>query len=281
MRVFQIIKLVLDDEYGSIPGNTAAKDAAVVSELGILQTAYSRLASPTAASPSYGVAACRFAYIYKYTTCHANIVAEKVAGVPAIGALFTGTGWVDVACVGGGPGSDFLGIIKHMIRTGSTRSLKTYLLDKEPGWGDSWSDVERKAPGLGFHVSTHAQVLDVLDPSTWSIQTKYRQADLFTFVFFISEIWRFWAQAEAYFVDLFSSAKAGSLFLFIDNNDTRFHGSFDTAAAKAGLVRLAGREEQFQVEYAEEKRDLEPYFSQFNHNPKIGSNIAWRVFQKP
>lgn len=281
MTVFELIKLVLDDEYTAIAGTNAAKDASVNAELAALQAAYADLANVTATSPGYSSAARRFAYIYKYTTCHANIVAEKIAEVPELTALFSGEGWVDVACIGGGPGSDFLGIIKHMIRNRSTSNLKTYLLDKEPAWGDSWADVERRAADFDFQVFTHAQVLDVLVPNTWTAQTRYRRADLFTFVYFISEVWRLSAKAAPYFANLFQAAKPGSLLLFIDNNSSQFYDHFDTLATTAGLQRVAGGEEKFQMEYSEEKTDLEPYYSKLVHKPKIQSNIAWRVYRKP
>lgn len=127
---------------------------------------------------------------------------------------------------------------------------------------------------------SHSQVLDVVDPTTWLSQMRYLRADLFTFVYFISETFAVAAQAAPYFTHLFSSAKPGSLFLYIDNNSARFYLHFDSLAVAAGLARIAGGEEQFQMEYSEEKRDLEPYFSKFAHSPKIQTSISWRVYQK-
>ena len=58
----------------------------------------------------------------------------------------------EVACLGGEPGSDLLGILKYMMQADvSETSLTCYIFDKERAWGDSWSDVARL---LSFRIST-------------------------------------------------------------------------------------------------------------------------------
>jgi len=280
MTVFQLIKLVLDDEYNAITPNPTRK-AVVDREITKLQAAFGDLTDPKRAPPDYSTPEARFAYVYKYTTCHASIVAAKVAAVKEVRDLFNRDGWVRMAALGGGPGSDFLGVVKHMMKKDRDASLKCYLLDVEEGWGDSWSDVEQKTTDLDFQVSTHAQALDVTEPASWTKQTKYLSSDLFTFVYFVSEVYRHQAAAQPFFQKVFADAPSGSLFLFIDNNASKFHGWFESMATNAGLVKIDGGEEWFQIDWGEEKTDLEPYYSEFDHDPKLSTNIAWRVYKKP
>lgn len=284
MNVFQLIKTVLDDEYDLIPGSKAARDAEVKTQLDELEGAYENLTDAGRPGIDYSLPSKRFAYIYKYTTCHADIVARKIAEVEELRAVFMRDGWANVACIGGGPGSDFLGAVKYMTRRRSCTSLKCYLLDKEPSWGDTWCDVDQRTDGFDFRVSTHSQVLDVIAPGSWESQTRYLRADLFTFVYFVSEVWKLRPNATGYFEHLFAKARRGSLFLFIDNDHQWFWGYFDEIAIRAGLERRNGKEEFFQTDTGEEKKDLNPYYDKYRklgHSPKLGAKIAWRVYRKP
>jgi len=279
MKVFELIKTVLDEEYGLVKKKD--RNTIIKNEIKKLGDAYNDLIDPKVKPPNYSTAPSRFAYIYKYTTCHANIVAEKISAVKELRDLFDTSAWVDVAAVGGGPGSDFLGVVKHLISQNSKASLKCYLLDAEPGWGDTWSDVDRRTDEFDFRVSTHSQRLDVTDPATWEEQNRYLKANLFTFVYFISEVYRMKERAQPFFEHLFAKAKSGSFLLFIDNDVSEFYEWFDNMASAAGLDRAAGREERFQLDWAEEKKLLEPYNSTFSHHPKIRTFISWRVYRKP
>jgi hypothetical protein len=280
LSIFELVKTVLDDEYNAIIPNPT-REAVVLAEFPALTDGYRDLEDHTRPGPDYRKHETRFAYIYKYTTCFANIVADKIMYVPALRALFERE-WIDMAAIGGGPGSDFLGVVKHMLTFSATGGLKCYMLDRESAWGDTWSDIERRTTALPFRVSTHSQVLDVIDPRTWTTQTRYLAADLFTFIYFFSEIYRLRAQADPFFAHLLSQAKRGSLFLFVDNDRPSFYEWFDEVAAKHGLVLVAGESENFQLGSGEEKTNLDPYWTLFHqHCPKLGARMAWRVYAKP
>lgn len=281
MTIFELLRAILFDQYELVPGSEAKRNQAIEAQMTALALAFNDLKDEDRAPPDYQDAATRFAYVRKYTACHADIVAEKIRSIPALGELFERGGWIEVACVGGGPGSDFLGIVKHMIRTGATTSLKCFLLDREPAWGDTWAGVEQHTEDLTFRISTHCQTIDVTDAASWQVQKRYLRADLFTFIYFISEVWRLRDDAEEFFVNLFESAKPGSLFLFVDNKEQDFYSWFDGMANGGGLGLLARGEEKFQISPAEEKTDLEPFYSRFSHSPKLQTWIAWRVYRKP
>lgn len=280
LSIFELVKSVLDDEYGAITPE-GDRDALIQAQFGSLSNAYKDLETPSGPPPDYSRPEIRFAYIYKYTTCHANIVDEKIAAAPSLRALFKKE-WIDVAALGGGPGSDFLGVLKHMLATGAKGGLKCYMLDREEGWGDTWSDVERRTQELPFRVSTHSQALDVTDRDSWTKQTRYLSADLFTFIYFLSEVYRLKAHANPFFDHLFHKAKSGALFLFVDNDRPSFTGWFEGLARRHKLRMEDGRSEIFQLGYDEQKLALEPYWSKFDqHNPRLSAKMAWRVYSKP
>lgn len=105
----------------------------------------------------------RFAYIFKYTVAHADYIMQLVKSCKELRELIARP-TIEVACLGGRPGSDFLGILKYMMQAGIKDSCFTcYLFDKERAWGDSWSDVARlhESP---FRVYPVFQQMDVTDP---------------------------------------------------------------------------------------------------------------------
>lgn len=279
MNCFQLIKTVLDEAYVAIPGDDAAKDAAICKAATDLSSEYKGLLQ--SGCLDYADSARRFAYIYKYTTSHANIVYKAIAQSGDLGQVFD-QDKLSVACVGGGPGSDFLGILKYCLRHEKSPELRCQILDRDATWGESWSDVDDKL-GPTFRISTLFHPLDVTDPASWGRFKKHFGADLITMIYFMSEVYAVRDQANQYFEALFAGAARGSRILFVDNNSAQFYQWFDGLAKKHGFTTLASSEGTAQLPFDEEKTDLEPYYSKFNgkgHCPKIRADIAIRVVQK-
>src|SRR5260370_9258545 len=128
---------------------------------------------------------------------------------------------VEIACLGGGPGSDMLGVLKHMIAAKSKSALTCYIFDRERAWGDSWSRVAKKLDAP-FQVFPVFQQMDVTDSQTWGCYHDYLEADLFTLSYFMSEVWRIKSKEEPFFNPCMSVAKKGSLILFITTNCSPF-----------------------------------------------------------
>jgi len=180
MQLMQLIKNVLDDAYSEIElADDKQKDKAIKAKIELLSDKYKKLTSSVGTGIDYSDPIARFAYIYKYTVAHADYVMQIIRDSKDISALFQKNGHVQAACVGGGPGSDFLGILKYMMNKKTGCDLTCYLFDKERAWGDSWSDVARalKADVAIYPIFEH---LDVTDSNTWKSYTKYHKSDLFT-----------------------------------------------------------------------------------------------------
>ncbi len=279
LTLAQLIKQVLDEAYGDIPGNEAAKDAAISAEISRLSNSYARLTDSARVAIGYSSPVSRFAYIYKYTVAHADYIMQLIEQHRELRDLFTGDE-VSVACLGGGPGSDLLGILKYMIRNGCEPALTCYLFDRERAWGDSWSEVA-KSLEADFQLYPVFQQMDVTDPDTWRSYKKFLGSDLFTLSYFMSEIWSFKDTAEPFFDHCYGSAKPGAMFLFIDNNDANgeFASWHDAIAAKHGVEILSSTSCKMAFSNEEEKRHLEPYYSKFGW-PKRESNVSCRIGRK-
>lgn len=275
MNCFQLIKTVLDEAYAAIPGDERSKDAAIAAALDGLSGQYKELWK--AGCLDYSDPARRFAYIYRYTTCHANLVNSVIARDGSMEALFE-RDRLNVACIGGGPGSDFLGILKCCMTNGHNPHLKCQLLDRDPAWGESWSDVDDKL-STTFRISTGFQPFDVTSPSSWKSFTKHFHADLITMIFFMSEVYAEREKANEYFLALLGGARPGARLLFIDNNAPIFFKWFDDFAAKCGWRTDIAGHGTMKMPWDEEKSDLDPYYSKFQ-NPRIQADIAFRTATK-
>ena len=186
---------------------------------------------------------------------------------------------VNVACIGGGPGSDFLGILKYLMNNKKSPTIKFQLCDREKSWAESWSDVDDKVEDLEFRISTSYMPLDVTKRDDWKSYIKYFQSDLFTMIYFMSEVFSLQDSANEYFANLFTQAKTGSLFLFIDNNDSQFYNWFDRLAENPKIDILSSNETKMTVPFDEEKLDLGKYFAKFS-SPKLTANVAYRIGRK-
>ena len=278
LTLAQLIKLVLDELYSDtdLP-NDAAKDAAINERLEQLSASYSRLKSAQRAEIDYSDPISRFAYIYKYTVAHSDYIKQLINGNRSLQALFDAPE-VSVACIGGGPGCDLLGILKYMILAGCTSTLTSYLFDRERAWGDSWSEVARPLKA-NFQLYPVFQQLDATDPTTWKSYKKFLRAELFTLSYFVSELWTLRDRAEPFFKYCFTNARPGAYFLFIDNNDSDFVGWYDGMAAAYGVEHIRGVACRMAFSIDEEKMDLEPYYSKFGW-PKRESNVCFRISRK-
>jgi hypothetical protein len=276
MNCFQIIKSVLDEAYVEIPGDEAEKDQVINDALEYLRGEYSQLWKEC--NINYSDPRTRFAYIYAYVTSHSNLVCSIIQQNTVLGNLFDNQK-VNVACIGGGPGSDFLGILKYLMTNKKSPTIKFQLCDREKSWAESWSDVDDKVEDLEFRISTSYLPLDVTKRDDWESHRKYFQSDLFTMIYFMSEVFSLRDSADEYFAHLFNQAKIGSLFLFIDNNNSEFYNWFDQVAKNHKIDILRSNETNMKVPFHEEKSDLGKYFAKFSP-PKLTANVAYRIGQK-
>ena len=143
-------------------------------------------------------------------------------------------------------------------KTEPVKKITCYLLDREQAWADTWTEFDESLC-LDIHLNNVFQPLDVTDPESWKSQRKFLQADLFSMSYFVSEVFsldhsgivtKFWAE-------LFTNAKPGALFLYIDNGHSDFNTYFDERWQSAGLELLIGRENTRLVpRYSERASDL-------------------------
>jgi hypothetical protein len=274
MNCFQLVKSVLDELYVRIPGKTDSdKDNKIEKMLRILENKYANLSDGVVID--YRDMATKFAYIYKYVTSHANLVFQTISGSKQLISILDGDK-INVTCIGGGPGSDLLGILKYVMKKDLSPFLRCTLFDGEQSWGECWNDVDEKLETC-LRISTFCQPLNVYQRESYCDTQKYLNSDLFTLVYFMSEIYSHRDESQDFFSNLFENAKRGATILYIDNNNSKFYDWFDTLVEEHSWAILNSDETYMQIDdYSEEKRDLGEYWEKFG-SPKIKANIAYRV----
>lgn len=277
MNCFQLVKTVLDELYGRVPGaSDDEKDRLITQRLASLSKNYAQLT--TSNKVDHSDLASRFAYIYRYVTSHANFVYEVIRNSSDLRELFT-RDRVNITCIGGGPGSDFLGIIKYLEHVDSRPTLKCILYDKENAWGECWNDVDEKL-STEIQIRTFCQTFDVTLKSSWENNSKYLSSDLFTMIYFLSEVYSLKEEAEPFFLNMFENAKSGALFLFLDNNSPAFYSWFDDMVTRSPVDVLRKFEGNIGIsDYSEEKSDLGEYWKKFAP-PKLQAAAAYRICKR-
>jgi hypothetical protein len=274
VNCYELVKLVLDDTYSAIEGTDTEKEAAVKEALRRLSSAYGKLT--TQPGPDYSEPAARVGYVFRYVTSHANLVYLLLRTRKETRDLFD-RAELSITCIGGGPGSDLLGVIKLLLSQESEKTprVMTYICDLEKMWIDSWGDVGSKLPEEVRLHTVYCQQ-DVCDAATWK-ERKYLDADLFTMIYFMSELYSRKVEAAAYFENFFARAKTGALFLFIDNMDERFSGWFDDLATRHGVRILYKEDGERNMPGDEQESVLADYVTRFGGRTKLKTKIAARI----
>jgi hypothetical protein len=274
MNCFKLVKSVLDEQYAAIKGTEAEKDNAIGKGLYYLSKCYAQLGAEEC-KIEYADPVIRFAYIYRYVTSHADFVCSLIESTGLTKLFYQSK--VNISCIGGGPGSDLVGVLKNVEKTGKKPALRFTLLDREATWSESWCDVDEKL-STSLQTNVNFQPFDVTDEKSWKPHRKYLNSDLFTLIYFASETHSLRDKAAKYYEDLFENAASKAYFLYIDNNASCFSNWFD-GMWKGKVKLIDGNEGRMTTDFGEEKKDLGEYYQKFG-DPKLQAQIAYRVLQK-
>lgn len=273
VNVFELVRDVLDMGYGAaLQGTDAQKDQAIRRALDGLSKSYGSL--QTQSGPCYSSPACQFGYIFRYVTYNSNLLPPRLQ---ALTELFK-KDVLHIGCLGGGPGSDIVGVIKHLADLDKAPGVNFWLCDKERGWADWWGDVGMRTGAL--RLNTTFLEHDVLDSRTWKGSSRWLQSDLFTLVYFMSEVYSLRERATPYFDYVFSSAKRGAYFLYIDNNHSDFTDWFEALARKHALEVVLRDNGRQWMPSDEQKAALQKWIDRFDGLPRLQGDVAYRVAVK-
>ena len=186
----------------------------------------------------FGDLVYRSAYLYKYAPANALAV-EAVLNDDAknqrlISSLLTSKQRISLCCLGGGPGSEIVGVAKWIVQQqlGATQ-LEVVVTDKYPQWKDQWESVRdtlntnflaggavsAKRPPLV--VSRGFVKVDVINPASARLPALKRGFDLYVVSYVVSHIYTHedLSRFRQFMRSVIDSAPKGSKFLFIDRRE--------------------------------------------------------------
>lgn len=286
MTLFQLVRATLNPLYASaVAAHGNNTDAAIAAAVKYLSASYDDLTDTSRAKVNYQDPVTRFAYVYKYVAAHASYVEQLLGTYRLIkGQNVFADERLRLTCIGGGPGSDLIAVLKFISEHTDepVKKVTSYLVDGEQGWADSWTELDDTL-NLPFNLNTNFQPLDVTQPNTWATQTNFLNADVFTISYFVSEVMSLdhSGVVTSFWNNVFSSAKSGALFFYTDNGADCFNSYFDNLWNAHGLVCVYKYDNVRTLpSYDEEKADLGDYLTKFGHMPKIQSYLSGRILIK-
>jgi len=270
---FEMVKRVLDVAYEEI--EQEEKDKLIKDRLLELSKHYGDVLNK--GGPSYSDEITRFGYVFRYTTAHAEFLNGAFAWSPELRKALSNE-QVTVSCIGGGPGSDVLGFVKYLLAQKERPKLTFYILDKEQSWVDTWGDLDTI---VSEEITTSRNFLpvDVTKPETYNIHKKAFKADIFTLIYFLSEIFKFKQAATAFLSYCFDKMKKGALVLVLDFKNDELQKWIDNLAEQEGLECVGDTEQKVTISPEEEKSVLKPYIDKYGA-PKLTGDIMYRLYRK-
>ncbi|XP_035210425.1 uncharacterized protein LOC118184807 [Stegodyphus dumicola] len=219
---------------------------------------------------NYDNAAHRCAYIHKYASCHTGLLIEMlqraIADDPSVFLdLFDGTSFLNLCCIGGGPGTDIIGFLTVFSWYFGKFKCEATVLDYSLGWkktfncivkelrnGKSYGDLSYSVLPGRFHYDYIGT--DLLSSMTPDVNKAIGSADFLTMIKFISAAARH--DTNVMVKKIFNSMKPGAVLLFIDNAGGGFHQLVMDVAQGCNLETVFGpfRHELYQNDVFRVKR---------------------------
>ena len=186
--------------------------------------------------------------------------------------------------MGGGPGSDLLGLLKFTERLPKhPKKLTVEVLDHHLDWWNMWDHTLATFPAK-IGCDAHIRRMDFCKKDAWVENYDFLSSDVFLFSYSLSEAWRYNADGSlSEFIDMIvKNANNGALFIYSDNSGAHFDPHFEREFVARSDLRLAHRETyaHMVVGHDEESSDLEPYLAAFSRMPKLKGNATCAALVK-
>jgi hypothetical protein len=179
-------------------------------------------------NPDYGSVVKKFCYLYKYSVAHGYYIYVALRALrPKIKPSIFSRNPTRIACVGGGPGTEIIGLCRYFREIEAENignRVEVTIFDKEPSWEEACRRVlECVSPGIDIKLTFVA--FDATDPATYQ-NLNFSGFHLVMANFFASEIRKakIVGASKLFWKHLFDSMGAGKIFLAVDFADNQGAG---------------------------------------------------------
>jgi Putative SAM-dependent methyltransferase len=225
-------------------------------------------------NPNYAESLKKFAYLYKYSVAHGYFIFSALCTVkhPRLG-WFLGTDTLRIACIGGGPGSEIMGIVRYLKRRNLDVENKTVIItiyDKEPTWKQLCSALLKEIDH-NCQIFLKFVEMDATEKESYSGHD-YSKYDLIISSFFMSETKKIGiaAKSKAYWRYVFGSMKNGSAIVLLDyaDNDGKNWAYAEGLVAEFDHFEALSSEASVSMSCPDDKACLLDLETELDHRPK-------------
>jgi hypothetical protein len=177
-------------------------------------------------SPSidYHDSICRIAYLYRQGPAQAAVIERVLLQSEHLRAILKNKRELRVVAIGGGPGTELLGLIKLLAKVPNNLANITFdVLDLVPQWGDTWDQFKRKVKqNTSLTIEANFRPVDVFNKESYAhYDTLFSDADIVVFNYIFSENQIVLEQAEHAVRHIWDRVPAGCVFVIIDRNEQK------------------------------------------------------------
>ena len=278
MTRFEIVKKALDDLWELIEGTETERIAKITEAQKQLSTKYFNLNQKDCII-DYSAPETQFAYIFTYTGAHADIVYQLVSKLHNLKKLPL-TDTFRLTSLGGGPGSDMLGLMKFFEKFKGTNIKFTHnSFDKEASWSHCWASITEDC----IEDSIYKQILPtfhIQHPTDKTFRIKrYLEANLITLTYFLSKIQSIKDDASQFMSKFFDNISIGTYIIIVDNDMDEVK-SYISELIGNNFKILINSSEDMRLSYDEDKLVLSKYMSKLNRNPRLKAKAYYCIAQK-
>lgn len=256
---------------------------------------------------NYGDPFCRLAYLYCHTPANANICELAIRQEPAITELVkaraVASAEIRVCAFGGGPGTELLGVSKHLLKIRTSAALPIVeitfsVLDRVVEWGESWESIstiirnaiKEKWPRIQdrpLHINKSFAPFDMTKLDAYVNLTSYLAHDLYIMNYVVSEVIDDVEDLAAVLARMREAAPADALFLIIDRDQDAVCQRASALVATAGLDIVHSGKSATSMDGDEQSSELDPYITEIGRRPRTqwrnersGRGIFWVLCRK-
>lgn len=223
-------------------------------------------------NPDYSPNIKKFCYLFKYSVAHGYYIYSSLKRLrPKIRPSIFSRNPTRVACIGGGPGTEIIGLCRYFREVEAenlANPVEITIFDKEPGWADACQRVLAcVTPGL--NITVKFVQFDATDPASYSA-LDFSGFHLVMANFFASEIRKakIVQASRGFWKHLFESMGAGKIFLAVDFADNAGVGWRDIESILPNGAKTVLSHPEVGMSCPDSKACILPLEDELDHRPK-------------
>ena len=275
---FGTVKSILDDNFSSgLVTDTGMRDA-----LQRLSDSYKELFEGQEVV-DYASPDTHAAYTYRSLVPHADWISRALSAGGARLEKGLPPGSINVVSIGGGPGTDLLGLLKYLRLRDLGHDVSIHVIDREPAWQACWSRLIA-ATETNSTISASFSYADLTDAATIAAEAEIAAADLVITSFVLSEVWRFNASGcvSKSLEKVRDLMKPGAWFVYVDNCAHTCNTNIEsTIGSRSDFKIIGAQDDEGRRVGQDEKTDIiSGYKKMLGESPKLKGEVAHRLWQK-